>query len=158
MRWLHLIMATLVGGCAVTGQTDLDAVRPENGRSLLYVYRKSTFVGSANSDVSFLHIDGKPVGRINIGGNRVISVTPGEHKLRTSQSFFGSDTGKSVAEFAVTVSPDATSFVRYEEGLASLSVISVGKTTVGNGTGYFRFEKVEPNIARQEIADTQTLN
>src|SRR5262245_39592664 len=55
--------------------------KPNNQSVRLYIYRPTTIIGIANFDVPFLHLNGKRLTRIQIGGHLSISVPPGKHKL-----------------------------------------------------------------------------
>src|SRR5262245_66510299 len=66
---------------------------PSSQAARLYVYRPSTIIGIGNLDVPFLHLDGKLLTRIRIGGHLSVSVSPGRHQPRNTELLLGIDRG-----------------------------------------------------------------
>ncbi|HEY2135314.1 MAG TPA: hypothetical protein VGH49_05465, partial [Xanthobacteraceae bacterium] len=82
--------ALLLAGCAAGGpQFRAEANKPAAGRALLYIYRPHTLIGIANPDVSIVHLDGRRLTRIRIGGSLAVPVSPGQHTLTATQSMLG---------------------------------------------------------------------
>jgi hypothetical protein len=79
-----LTTVLLLSGCGASGQQFKAEVNPDSNRALLYVYRPSTLIGIGNADVPFLHLDGRRLARIRIGGYLAIPISPGRHKLTTT--------------------------------------------------------------------------
>lgn len=153
-----LAAALLAAGCGASGeQFKLGAIKPPPGRALLYVYRPGTFVGIANADVAFLHLDGRRLGRIRIGGYLAVPISPGSHKVTTTESLLGNDTGKIKAETSFSARAGSTVYVRYTEGFSSFVPIILPKTTVVLSSTYSRFEAVPEGQALAELADTQAI-
>src|SRR5689334_11404425 len=132
MRRTIMAAAGLVLACglAATAMAQ-DAARPESkpagkgGRTMLYVYREKTFVGIANWEIPYLHLDGRPVTRIKIGGNIAIPVSPGTHTLKTTESLFGKDTGKVRGQTKITVRGGSAVYLRYSESISSFVPIII---------------------------------
>jgi hypothetical protein len=154
-----LVTATLVAllqllGFAASAQ---QRTGPSSQAARLHVYRPSTLIGIGNLDVPFLHLDGKRLTRIRIGGRLSISVSPGKHRLTTTESLLGSDTGKIRGQAIVTVPPGATLYLRYTEGFGSFVPILLPKGVLVVSSGQFRFEAVPKSEALTEISGTQPL-
>jgi uncharacterized protein DUF2846 len=131
--------------------------RPSSQAARLYVYRPNTIIGIGNLDVPFLHLDGKLLTRIRIGGHLSVSVSPGKHKLTTTESLFGSDTGKIRGQAIITVPPGATLYLRYTEGFGTFVPIPLPQGVLVVSSGQFRFEAVARPEALVEISGTQPL-
>lgn len=151
-------IALLLSGCGASGeQFKLGAIKPPPGRALLYVYRPGTIVGIGNADVAFLHLDGKRLARIRIGGYLAVPISPGQHKVKTTESLLGSDTGKIRAETTFSAQAGSTVYLRYTEGFSSFVPIMLPKTTVVLSSMYFRFEPVPERQALADLAETQAI-
>jgi hypothetical protein len=145
-------------GCAVSGSDfKPEANKPEVGHGRLYVYRSSTIIGSANADVPIIHLDGRRLTRIRIGGHLVVSVSLGRHKLTTTESLLGSDTGRIRGETNFSVAPGSTIYLRYTEGFKTFTPIILPTGTFVESTGDFRFEAVPEAEAMSELANTKKL-
>jgi len=85
MRVLIAIFALIfVAGCSATGPlyTEKNNIQaPSSGKSLVYVYRIDTVIGSGVT--AHLIDDGQDVGAVNVGGYFSYEAAPGEHKLFT---------------------------------------------------------------------------
>ena len=93
--WMALVALALLfhgGGASAQSKTKQDSGDPRG--AVIYVYRETMLVGSLNFDVPFLHLDGRQLTRIKMGGYIPIKVSPGTHELTTTESFFGNDSGK----------------------------------------------------------------
>jgi hypothetical protein len=153
-----LAAALMLSGCGATGeQFKVGAIKPPSGRALLYVYRPNAFVGIANADVAFLHLDGRRLGRIRIGGYLAVPVSPGVHKLTTTQSIGGSDTGKVLGETGFSAKIGSSVYVRYSEGFSSFVPIPLPGATVVLSKTYHRFDQVHEREALTELADTKAI-
>ena len=144
----------LFSGFEASGQ---QPTKPRSDGARLYVYRLSTLFGIANLDVPFIHLDGKRLTRIRIGGHLSVSVTPGQHKLTTTDSLFGSDTGKIRGQAIFAVPASTTLYLRYTEGFKSIMPIVLPKGAFVVSSGNYRFEAVPKSDALAEIANTQAL-
>ena len=89
-----MAIALLLCGCVASGQQFKLEAKPDSNRALLYVYRPATIIGIGNPDVPFIHLDGRRLGRIRIGGYLAIPISPGRHKLTTTESLLGNDIGR----------------------------------------------------------------
>lgn len=159
MRRLAALLTTLMlMGCVATGpEFKAELSRPESGRALLYVYRPDTVIGIGNADVPFLHLDGQRLTRIRIGGHIPLPVSPGRHKLTTTESLLGNDTGKVRGETTVTIPAGATVYLRYTETIKTfIPIILPGAVTVIM-SGQFAFEPVPEPEALAEISNTRRL-
>lgn len=160
LKWFAVAAATcmLLTGCGASGQQfNAGALKPAPGRALVYVYRPSTIVGIGNADVPFLHLNGRRLTRIRIGGYFATSISPGSHKITTTESLLGNDTGKIRGAATFTAKPNSTVYLRYTEGFSSMVPIVAPKGALLLSTGYFRFESVPKDEALAELADTQGL-
>jgi hypothetical protein len=153
-----LAAALLLAGCGATGeQFKVGAIKPPSGRALLYVYRPSTVVGIGNPDVAFLHLDGRPLTRIRIGGYLAVPISPGQHKATTTQSMAGSDTGKVLSARSFSAHAGSTVYLRYTEGFSSFVPIVLPNTAVILSSTYHRFDAVPEREALAELAETQVI-
>jgi predicted small lipoprotein YifL len=145
-------------GRAYGPQFQPDLTKPDAGRARLYVYRPDTVIGSANADVSLMHLDGRRLTRMRIGGSVVVPISPGQHHLRTTQSLLGGDTGRVLGETTFTTAPGSTIYFRYTEGFKSVTATVLPKGgAVFEGSGDFRFEQVPEPEALSELAKTKPL-
>jgi hypothetical protein len=160
LKWCGVVLAAalLLTGCGASGeQFKVGALKPTAGRALVYVYRPSTFVGIANSEVAFLHLDGRRLARIRIGGYLAVPVSPGQHKVTTTQSAGDADTGKVLSERSFSVHAGSTVYLKYTEGFSSFVPIILPKTAVVLSSLYHRFDAVPEREALAELAETQAL-
>ena len=149
----------VVSGCGASGQSfRAQGAKPARDQALLYVYRPSTVVGIANADVPFLHLDGRRLGRIRIGGYLRIPVSPGRHKLTTTESLLGNDTGKIRGAAAVTAPAGSTLYLRYTEGFSSFVPIPLPHGALVVSSGKYRFEAVPEKEGLSELANTQAID
>lgn len=79
MKILFLTFIIFLGGCTTTGQPFSEAPQPEEGKSLVYVFR--TFVGYGNIWVTNFSIDDKKIVSLYDEGYSWIHVPSGEHKF-----------------------------------------------------------------------------
>jgi hypothetical protein len=146
----------LLSGCGASGQQfKAEASKPD--RALLYVYRPSTLIGIGNADVPFLHLDGRRLARIRIGGYLAIPISPGRHKLTTTMSLLGNDTGKIRGEATVAAPVGATIYLRYTEGFKAIVPIPLPVGVVVVSSANYVFEFVPEAEALAELASTQAL-
>ena len=131
--------------------------KPGGNSTQIYVYRPFTVLGIANLDVPFIHLDGRLLTRIRIGGHLVVSVPPGKHKLTTTESLLGSDTGRVRGETTFTVPSGATLYFRYTEGFKTFVPIVLPHGAFVESSGSFRFEPVRKAEALAELANTKPL-
>ncbi len=154
-----LLMSTpLLFGCVATGgQFQPEVNKPGANGALLYVYRPHTLIGIANADVPIMHLDGQRLTRIRIGGYLSIPVLPGRHKLTTTESLLGSDTGKVRGETTFSVRAGSTLYLRYTESFKTFVpvVLPAGAAVVSSGD--YRFEYVPEAEALAELANTKPL-
>ena len=154
MRAAAVAAFLLISGLDVSAQ---QAAKPSAESAQLYVYRPSTLVGIGNLDVPFIHLDGRRLTRIRIGGHLSIAVFPGKHTLTTTESLFGSDTGKIRGQAVFAVPAGATLYLRYTEGFKTMMPIVLPKGAFLLSSGAYRFEAVAKSDALAEIAHTQPL-
>jgi hypothetical protein len=147
----------LVGIGAALAQSAPQASETDRAKALIYVYRETSLIGIANFDVPFLHIDGRQLTRIRMGGYVPITVSPGQHKLTTTESLFGSDTGKIRGQAIVTVPAGATVYLRYSETFKTFVPVALPKGVYVNSTGNYRFEPVAPSEAKSEMSGMARL-
>jgi hypothetical protein len=153
-----LVAALSLLGCAASGaQIQPELNKPDAGRARLYVYRPSTLIGIANFDVPIMHLDGRRLTRIRIGGYLVIPVSPGVHKLTTTESLLGSDTGRVRGETRFSAPAGSTIYLRYTESFKSATPTVLPKGAFLESSGSFRFEAVPESEARAELANTKLL-
>jgi hypothetical protein len=156
-RLAAFLTILLLMGCASGPEFKAELSRPDSGRALLYVYRPDTVIGIGNADVPFLHLDGQRLTRIRIGGHMPLPVSPGRHKLTTTESLLGNDTGKVRGETTVNVPAGATVYLRYTETIKSfVPIVLPGAVTVIM-SGQFAFEPVPEPEALAELAKTRRL-
>jgi hypothetical protein len=136
-------------------------LKPVAGKSdrgvQLYVYRPFTLIGIANLDVPIIHLDGRRLTRIRIGGHLVVPVSTGVHRLATTESFLGSDTGRVRGETKFSAPAGSTIYLRYTESFASVTPIILPKGAFLESTGDYRFELVPESEALAELAKTKPL-
>jgi hypothetical protein len=153
-----LIAALLLFRPGIAGAQPTPSVQKSDGeRAIIYVYRATSIIGIANFDVSFLHVDGRRLTRISMGGYIPIPVSPGQHKLITTQSLFGSDTGKIRGQAIVTVPAGATVYLRYSEGYKSFVPIILPGAAFVVSSHYYRFERVPGPAAKGAMASMARL-
>ena len=157
-RLATLAVALFLAGCGASGQPfTTGSIAPQKGSSVLYIYRPKTVIGIGNPDVSFIHLDGKPLTRLRIGGYLAVPVTPGRHKITTTTSLLGADTGNVRAEAAVAASPGRKIYVRYTEAYANFVPIILPKVGALITQWEYRLEEVPESEALSELADTKAL-
>jgi Protein of unknown function (DUF2846) len=145
-------------GCAVSGpQLQAEPSKPDGGRALLYVYRRFTLIGIANPDVPIIHLDGRRLTRIRIGGYFVIPISTGRHKLTTTESLFGGDTGRVRGEATFAAPAGSTLYLRYTESFKSFAPVVLPKGAFFESSGDYRFESVPASEALGELASTKPL-
>jgi hypothetical protein len=153
-----LIVALLVVGPRLTFAQQISGTqKPDLAKTFIYVYRETSLIGIANFDVSFLHVDGRRLARISMGGFLPIAVSPGQHTLTTTQSLFGSDTGKLLAQATVTLPPGAIMYLRYSEGYKSFVPVVVPGFVAVLSSHYYRFERVPGPEAKSAMAGMSRL-
>lgn len=108
-------------------------------------------------DVPFIHLDGRRLTRIRIGGHFVVPVSTATHKLATTESFLGSDTGKLRGETKFSAPAGSTVYLRYTESFGSATAITLPKGGFLETSGDFRFESVPEPEALAAIAKTKPL-
>lgn len=154
-----LLVCVLLIACGASGPQFKAA--PLANRSLqevvLYVYRPDTMIGIINFDVPFIHLDGRVLTRVRIGGYLVERVAPGTHKLTTTESLFGGDTGKVRGETTFKAGAGSTIYLRYTEMFKSITPIFLPNVTVISSTGDYRFELVDEATAPKELQETELL-
>jgi hypothetical protein len=151
-----IIAALSLLGCAASGAQDQPGLsKPSGSRTLLYVYRSFTLIGIANIDVPFIHLDGQRLTRIRIGGHLVVPVSAGRHKLTTTESLLGSDTGRVRGE--TTFAIPASLYLRYTEGFRTGVPIVLPGGAFLQSSGSYRFEPVPKSEALAELANTKPL-
>ena len=87
-----------------------------------------------------------------MGGYIPITVSPGQHKLMTTQSLLGSDTGKIRGQATVMVPAGATMYLRYSEGYNSFVPIVLPGAAFVVSSHYYRFERMAASVAKNEMA------
>jgi hypothetical protein len=147
----------LLGFAASSAQEQPGQIKPAANRTLIYVYRPFTLIGVANLDVPFIHLDGQRLTRIRIGGHLVVPISPGRHKLTTTESLLGSDTGRVRGETTFSVPAGSTLYLRYTEGFKSFVPIVLPGGTFVSSSGDYRFEPVPKPEALAELANTKPL-
>jgi hypothetical protein len=161
MRQRILLLVAVVwtlAGCAGTEQARFDGKQPPPGGALLYVYRSHTLIGIANMDVPIIHLDGRALGRIRIGGYFALPIAPGQHRLTTTESLLGSDTGKVRGETRFSIAAGSTLYLRYTESFKTFAAIPVPHVGVFvDSTGDYRFESIPAAEATAEIAGATLL-
>ena len=153
-----LMSTSLLFGCVATGaQFKPEANKPSTKGALLYVYRPFTLIGIANADVPIMHLDGQRLTRIRIGGYFNVPILPGQHKLTTTESLLGSDTGRVRGETTFSVPAGSTLYLRYTESFKAFVpiVLPVGVAVISSGD--YRFEYVPEAEALAELANTKPL-
>jgi hypothetical protein len=152
------LLALSLAGCGATGtQFKPELNKPDGNRALLYVYRPDTIVGVGNADVPFIHLDGQRLTRIRIGGYLAIPVSTGRHKLITTESLLGKDTGRGRGETTFTAPAGSTVYLRYTEGFKRVTPIALPAGIFVESTGEYRFEYVPEAEALVEISKTKAL-
>ncbi len=77
--FIHLLWALLLVGCVATGERFRRETPANPNEAVLYIYRPSGFIGSAQRPD--LRVDGELVGSVVSGGFLVKKVTIGRHAL-----------------------------------------------------------------------------
>ena len=161
MRCYHvpvLMLVSLLVGCVASGgDFHAELNKPEGGRARLYVYRTHTIIGIAAADVPIIHLDGRRLTRIRIGGYLMVPISPGQHELTTTESLLGSDTGKVRGETTFTASAGETIYLRYTEAFKSFTPILLPSGAIVESSGDYRFEPVPEAEALAELAKTKPL-
>ena len=151
-----MAIALLFCGCASGQQFKLEA-KPDSNRALLYVYRPATIIGIGNPDVPFIHLDGRRLGRIRIGGYLAIPISPGRHKLTTTESLLGNDIGRIRGDAVVAAPAGSTIYLRYTEGIKAIVPIPLPVGVILLSSGKYVFEFVPEAEALAELANTQAI-
>jgi Protein of unknown function (DUF2846) len=153
-----LLLLPCVSGCGASGpQFAPDLVKPAPGRALVYVYRPDTLIGIGNADVSIMHLDGRRITRMRIGGHIAFPVSAGKHRLTTTESMLGEDTGKIRGETTFSVSAGSTAYFRYSETYKSFVPIVLPGVVIVHATANIGFEPVPQVEALAELAKTKRL-
>jgi len=157
-RFAPLAVLVLLAGCGATGtEFKPELNKPDGNHALLYVYRPDTIIGVGNADVPFIHLDGQRLARIRIGGYLAIPASTGRHKLTTTESLLGKDTGKVRGQTTVAAPAGATVYLRYTEGFKRITPIALPAGVFVETTGEYRFEFVPAAEAALEMAKTKAL-
>jgi len=157
-RLILLALATLsVVVCEASAQDQPAQTKPGGNSTRIYVYRPFTMIGIANFDVPFIHLDGRRLTRIRIGGYLVVPISPGRHKLTTTESLLGGDTGRVRGETTFTAPAGSTLYFRYTEGFKTFVPIVLPHGAFVESSGSFRFEPVQKSEALAELANTKPL-
>jgi hypothetical protein len=155
---VSLFAILVLSVCAASAQQRRpETIKSDGGRTLLYVYRPQTVVGILNLDVPFMHLDGKRLTRIRIGGHLAVPVSAGRHRLATTESLLGNDTGKTRGETAITVPGGLTVYLRYTESFKTMTPVVLPKGVFLESTGDYRFVAVPESEALAELAKTTPL-
>jgi hypothetical protein len=158
IRIAFLALAVLLAGCGASGQPFATAsIAPPKSGAVLYIYRAKTIIGIGNPDVSFVHLDGKPLTRLRIGGYLALPLKPGPHEILATTSLLGADTGNVRAKAVVNVPPGGKIFVRYTEAYKGFVPIILPKVGAVITQYEFRFEEVSEGEALGELANTKAL-
>jgi hypothetical protein len=154
-----LMLVSLLLGCVASGpEFQAELKRPEGDRARLYVYRPHTIIGIAAADVPIIHLDGQRLTRIRIGGYLMVPISPGQHKLTTTQSLLGNDTGRVRGETTFMASAGAIIYLRYTESFKDATPIILPKGgAILESSGDYRFELVPEPEALAELAKTKPL-
>jgi hypothetical protein len=152
-----IAVLSLFGCPASSAQDQPGPNKPGGNRTLLYVYRSFTLIGIANFDVPFIHLDGQRLTRIRIGGHLVIPLSPGWHKLTTTESLLGCDTGRVRGETAFSAPAGSTLYLRYTEGFKTFVPTVLPGGAFVESSGNYRFEPVAKSEALAELAKTTPL-
>jgi hypothetical protein len=152
-----IAVLSLLGSAASSAQDQPGLNKPNGNRTLLYVYRPFTLIGIANFDVPFIHLDGQRLTRIRIGGHLVIPISPGRHKLTTTESLLGSDTGRVRGETTFSTPAGSTLYLRYTESFKTFGPIVLPGGAFVESSGNYRFEPVAKSEALVELAKTKPL-
>jgi Protein of unknown function (DUF2846) len=152
-----LAAVLLLSGCGASGQQFKLEAKPDSNRALLYVYRPTTLLGIGNPDVPFIHLDGRRLGRIRIGGYLAIPISPGRHKLTTTESLLGNDTGRIRGNAVVAAPAGSTIYLRYTESIKAIVPIPLPVGVILISQGNYVFEFVPEAEALAELANTQAL-
>jgi hypothetical protein len=153
------VMLILLAGCGATGtQFKPELIKADGNRALLYVYRPDTIIGVGNADVPFIHLDGRRLTRIRIGGYLATPVSAEKHKLTTTESLLGKDTGKVRGETTFAAPAGSTIYLRYAEAFKRITPIALPTGIFVESTGNYRFDYVPEVDALVEIAKTKALD
>jgi hypothetical protein len=152
-----LALVSLLGGCVASGQHFKVEAKPDSKSALLYVYRPTTILGIGNPDVPFIHLDGRRLGRIRIGGYLAVPIAPGRHKLTTTESLLGNDTGRVRGDGVVAAPAGSTVYLRYTEGIKAIVPIPLPVGVILISQGNYVFEFVPEAEALAELANTQAI-
>ena len=153
-----LLSFLILSGCGASGpQFAPELVKPVPGRALVYVYRPDTLIGIGNADVPFLRLDGRPITRIRIGGHIAFPVTPGRHRLTTTESLLGNDTGKVIGDTTFSTPAGSTAYFRYSQTYKSFVPIILPGVVIVHATANIGFEPVPEAEALAELAQTKRL-
>jgi Protein of unknown function (DUF2846) len=152
-----IAIALLLCGCVASGQQFKLEAKPDGNRAMLYVYRPATILGIGNPDVPFIHLDGRRLGRIRIGGYLAIPISPGRHKLTTTESLLGNDTGRIRGDAVVAAPAGSTIYLRYTESIKAIVPIPLPVGVVLLSSGSYVFEFVPEAEALAELANTQAI-
>ena len=87
-----------------------------------------------------------------------IPVAAGRHRLATTESLLGNDTGKTRGEAVVTAPAGSTLYLRYTEGFSSFVPIPLAHGALVVSSGKYRFEAVPEKEALSELANTQAID
>jgi hypothetical protein len=89
-----------------------------------------------------MHLDGQRLTRIRIGGYLNIPISVGQHKLATTESLLGGDTGKVRGETTFSVPPRSTLYLRYTESFKTFAPTVLPTGVAVAPSGDYRFEFV----------------
>ena len=148
-----LAISLTVTGCYSARGPTYSPLAVDSQSAAVYVYRSSTFVGSADWDVPTLYLDGKPMGSIRIDGYIPMSVPAGSHVLRVMKSKTGM--GKQTEEVSrldISVKPGDVVYVKY---FVSMSDFALFYPNVAVSRWTYRLAAVPESVGATEIQDTQ---
>ena len=156
---LSCLLAVLAIGAKDTVAQSAGGQRaPVLQEARIVIYRQTSLIGIGNViDVPFLHVDSKRLGRIRMGGYFSFAVAPGQHKIFTTESFFGGDTGKVRGSATVTVPAGTALYLRYSETFGSITPIPLPIGVIVHSTGVYHFEPVAAATAKSEMSGMNQL-
>lgn len=146
MKLLLISLFLSLAGCSTPQLTTGYKSSPVAAhKALVYVYRSSSAIDSANPDLPRMYINDQKLGKLRLGGYYVLEVDPGETVVYYKDSLFGIPFPWRSQEIHFTTVSGQKYFVKY---VVDISLFS-GRTIL--------FTQVEKFEGESEIRSTQLL-
>ena len=121
--------------------------------SVIYVYRKKQFTGSASSIKPRLYVNGNKIANLKMGGYIPVKVTPGMVNLSLVNTIFGAEVDKQYSLISFEIKAGEVMYFRYSQSISGFN--NYGGTIVADGNSHF--VPINSEVADSEIKSYRLL-